>query len=248
MVFEPVVLENQNRSQRIVAQIRDLISNGKLKPGDKLPSERELSARLNVSRVSLREAIKTLAAMGLVEVKRGQGVFIIEANIETVISQFAGMLVFKKDEVLQLFEVRKTLEVQAARWASERARPEEIQNLMQLVDEAKSHVTDFTVDYQVARRHDVQFHECIINASKNIVLFRVMNSLLDIFEESRAKTLAIPGRAAKSIFDHERIAVAISRREPEKAGFEMYQHIEDVENSIRSGSNAATQNPFCENV
>lgn len=236
MVFEPVVLENQNRSQRIVAQIRDLISSGKLKPGDKLPSERELSARLNVSRVSLREAIKTLAAMGLVEVKRGQGVFIIEANIETVISQFAGMLVFKKDEVLQLFEVRKTLEVQAARWASERARPEEIDKLMQLVNEAKSHVRGSAVDYEVARRHDVLFHETIIEASQNIVLIRVMNSLLDIFEESRAKTLAIPGRAAKSIFDHERIAMAISRRDPEKASFEMYQHIEDVENSIRLGT------------
>lgn len=236
MVFEPVVLENQNRSQRIVAQIRDLISSGTLKPGDKLPSERELAIKLNVSRVSLREAFKTLAAMGLVEVKRGQGVFILETNMETVISQFAGMLLFKKDEVLQLFEVRKTMEVQAVRWASERAGQDEIKQLLQLVNEAKSHVKDSSVDYEVARRHDVLFHETIFKAAKNVVLIRVMNSLLDIFEEARTKTLAIPGRAAKSIYDHDRIAEAIACRDADKAGQEMYKHIEDVENSIRLGA------------
>lgn len=235
MPFEPVVLENQNRSQRIVVQIRELISSGKLKPGDKLPSERELAAKLNVSRVSLREAIKTLAAMGMVEVKRGQGIFVLETNLETVLSQFAGMLVFKKDEILQLFEVRKTLEVQAVRWASERAGHEEIETLLHLVNEAKRHIKDSHVEYEIARRHDLLFHQTIFKSTKNVVLQRIIDSLMDIFEESRTKTLSIPGRAARSIYGHERIAVAIALRDADKACLEMYQHIEDVENSIRLG-------------
>ena len=84
-LFEPVVEEHHSRAQRIVAQLRRLMVEGKLKPGDRLPPERELARQLNVSRTSLREAVKILSAMGLLSIQQGRGVFVTEANMEALL-------------------------------------------------------------------------------------------------------------------------------------------------------------------
>lgn len=230
--FQPVVTENTSRSERIVSQIKSLMLEGKLKPGDKLPPERELAEIMNVSRTSVREAIKTLSAMGLAVIRKGHGVFVGEVSLESVINRVSDALIIKKDELEQLFEVRKVLETNAARWAAERATEDEISRLSNLVSEAK--IACEKPDPRVGEiiNYDKVFHNAVIEASHNSVLAMVNNGLLEALSKVREKTMRVPGRVVQSILDHEEIARAISARDGKRASEAMYAHIESVEKSI----------------
>lgn len=230
--FQPVVTENKSRSERIVSQIKSLMLEGKLKPGDKLPPERDLAEILNVSRTSVREAIKTLSAMGLVVIKKGHGVFIGEANLESVINRVGSALVIKKDEIADLFEIRKLLETQAARWAAERAGEEEKISINYLVHEAKKATEDPATGVDVIINHDKAFHNAVIQVSHNNILAMVNSGLLEALSRVRARTVLVPGRLAQSVLDHEEIARAITAGDGRRAGEAMFRHIESVENSI----------------
>lgn len=231
--FQPVVTENTSRSERIVAQIKALMLEGKLKPGDKLPPERELAEIMNVSRTSVREAIKTLSAMGLVKIRKGHGVFIDEANLESVFSRVSDALIITKDEIGQLFEIRKVLETQAAQWAAERATPEEITYIARLVQEAKTACELPSTRSEVINNHDNIFHNAMIEASHNNVLGMVMNGLFEVLSKIRAKAMSVPGKVTQSILDHEEIAKAIAARDGMRASRAMFSHIESVEKSIK---------------
>ncbi|MHB8987023.1 MAG: FadR/GntR family transcriptional regulator [Eubacteriales bacterium] len=231
-MFEPVVMEKANRSQRIVLQIQALISKGKLKPGDKLPPERELAQMLNVSRTSVREAIRTLSTMGLLAIKKGLGVFITEANVEYILGNITESLVIKEDEIAQLFEIRMVLETQAVCWVVDRASDREVENILNIVKTAKEQIVDSMINEETARECDAKFHQGIMEATHNSILMVINQSIMHLLEKMRDKTLSIPGRAVQSIYDHERIAVAIVGRDKEKACELMRLHIESVENSI----------------
>lgn len=235
--FLPVVTENTSRSERIVSQIKSLMLEGKLKPGDKLPPERELAEVMNVSRTSVREAIKTLSAMGLVVIRKGHGVFVSEANLESVINRVGDALIIKKDEIEQLFEIRKVLETQAAHWAAERATGEEIQYINKLVLEAKAACDHPDTRTEVITNHDKMFHNAVIEASHNNVLAMINSGLLEALSKVRAKTMTLPGRVSQSILDHEEIARAIMARDGNRASKAMYDHIESVERSIKDSGN-----------
>lgn len=235
--FLPVVTENTSRSERIVSQIKSLMLEGKLKPGDKLPPERELAEVMNVSRTSVREAIKTLSAMGLVVIRKGHGVFVSEANLESVINRVGDALIIKKDEIEQLFEIRKVLETQAAHWAAERATGEEIQYINKLVLEAKAACDHPDTRTEVITNHDKMFHNAVIEASHNNVLAMINSGLLGALSKVRAKTMTLPGRVSQSILDHEEIARAIMARDGNRASKAMYDHIESVERSIKDSGN-----------
>ena len=230
--FQPVVTENKSRSERIVSQIKSLMFEGKLKPGDKLPPERELAEIMNVSRTSVREAIKTLSAMGLVVIRKGHGVFVEEANLGSVINKVGDALILKKEEIEQLFEIRKVLETQGAQWAAERATKEERLYIDRLVSEAKEACQHSDIRVEVITNHDTIFHNAVIEASHNNVLGMVMGGLMEALMKVRAKTMKVPGRVNQSIIDHEEIARAIMARDGKKASRAMYDHIESVEKSI----------------
>lgn len=232
-MFEPVVSENINRSQRIVAQIRSLIAEGKLKPGDRLPPERELAQLMNVSRTSVREAIQTLATMGMVTIKKGQGIFISQNDVSSLMSALGQFLVVKKDEVKELLEVRKFLETQAITLAVERATDEELRTLREMVEEALARVYgNGEIDPSYAREHDTRFHGVIFNATRNHIFIAIVSSLYYVYDRMRSRTTAIPGRAVQSIRDHQRIVEAISRKDKEAAVKAMLEHIESVDRAL----------------
>jgi GntR family transcriptional repressor for pyruvate dehydrogenase complex len=206
---------------------------GEIKPGDKLPPERELAELMNVSRTSVREAIKTLSAMGLVVIRKGHGVFVSEANLGAVINKMGDVLVLKKDEIEQLFEIRKVLETQAAQWAAERATNEELDDLKKLVEEAKAACKNQNALPEVITSHDTKFHNAVIKASHNVVLGLVMDGMLEALTKVREGTMRMPGRLIQSILDHEEIVKAIMKRDKVAAREAMYGHIESVEKSIK---------------
>ncbi len=232
-MLKPIRGDKRTVYEQIVHVIRSYIVKGDLKPGDKLPSERELAATLNVSRASVREAVKMLSAEGFVEVKHGQGIFISDKeNPDTIIHKLDK---FSMDEktIRDFFEVRLVLELQAVEWVIKRASTDNLKDLEKLIEDTKQDLSqkDKGVLLSLAE-HDTKFHELLAEYAGNHVLLRSMHSLLDILSEVRLKCLQIEGRPIKSLEEHEEIVKALLDRDLSRAKEVTESHIKSLEKDI----------------
>lgn len=215
--------------EEIVEQIRLLVAEGHVKAGDRLPSERDLAERLQVSRASVREALSALEMMGLLEIRSGEGTYIKQVNIESVVAPLAWVLSMEKDTVLELLEVRKILETQAAVLAAERAEAEELQEMREALEEMKR-------DLEAGRLGDApdhSFHYAIARATKNKILIRLMNAISDTMQQtlkaSRTKLYEGEGMPERLYKEHEGIFKAIEAKSAEQAQTLMLEHLQGVE-------------------
>lgn len=215
--------------EEIAEQIRSLVTDGQLQPGDRLPSERELAERLQVSRASVREALSALEMMGLLEILSGEGTFIKEVNIDSVVAPLAWMLSLEKDTVLELLEVRKILETQAVVLAAGRAEMDELAEMREALEEMKS-------DLESGRLGDVadhHFHYAIANGTKNKILVRLMNAVSDTMQKtlkaSRTKLYEREEIPMRLYLEHLGIFKAIEDKSPKDACELMLKHLQGVE-------------------
>ena len=118
----------------IVDQIRKLIEKGRLRQGDQLPVEKELSETFKVSRLTVREAILSLETMNLVDRRQGNGTYVIASSEEALVGPLAAVLVQEKDSLLDVFAVREIIEPEIARLAAKNARPEQVADLLRIVE------------------------------------------------------------------------------------------------------------------
>jgi len=209
----------------VAAQIHHLIAEGRLKPGDRLPAERELAEVFGVSRTSVRDAIRVLETRGLVEPRHGEGTVVKQIPIDAIVSPLADALSSSKDPVADLFDMRKMLEPQLARAAAFRATEDDVRALEEIVARQRDRV----LAGENAVDEDHAFHYRIATAAKNPVILRTMDVLMDLLRESRVRSLQGPGRAEISLEGHYRILEAIRRRDPEGAAVSMRVHIEEIE-------------------
>lgn len=234
LAFQPLNPTQRSLDKQIVAYIRQLIEVGELRAGDRLPAERELAARLGVSRTVLREALHTLAAFGLVELQHGRGVFVAAGSAQAATQRLA--LSMTSDEVAprlhDLFEVRRTLEGAAAEWAAERATPEQIADMRANLLEGLSLHQKQRIDAAMAGVLDARFHAALAAATNNRVLMSLMAALVDELAIARERSLAIPGRSLRSLHQHEVMVMAIEERDAPAARRAMLEHLNDVEQSI----------------
>jgi GntR family transcriptional regulator, transcriptional repressor for pyruvate dehydrogenase complex len=214
--------------EEVVGQLHQLIDAGKLKAGDRLPSERELAETFRVSRSSVREAIKTLENEGLVITRPGSGTFITAVNVEAIIPSLASLLSRGKDALIDLFEMRRLVEPGIAALAAERATPGDILRLKEICSEQEQQITRETS----AVDSDAAFHLTIGRATHNSALQRLVASIVEILKPIRENSLQTPSRAHKSLASHRKILVAIERHDPELARQAMQQHIQAVEQDV----------------
>jgi GntR family transcriptional regulator, transcriptional repressor for pyruvate dehydrogenase complex len=214
--------------EEVVGQLHQLIDAGKLKAGDRLPSERELAETFRVSRSSVREAIKTLENEGMVITRPGSGTFITAVNVEAIIPPLASLLSRGKDALIDLFEMRCLVEPNIAALAAERATPADILRLKEICTEQEQQIKQDTS----AVDHDAAFHLTIGRATHNEALQRLVASIVEILKPIREKSLQTPGRAHKSLASHREILVAIERHDPDLARQAMQQHIQAVEQNV----------------
>ncbi len=225
-MFQPVS-DNIALSRKIVSQITDKIVRGELHAGDRIPPERELATMFGVSRTAIRDAIKILSGRGVLRVRHGVGIFVAEEQPTDVPT-----VDFYSAKLRDLFEIRQTLEPQAAAWAAKRRSEEHCVRLRKIVDDAKAHTDNLSV---LAER-DAQFHVAIAEASQNILLVKVMWTLLDTLAEVRTTSLQIPNRPIASLAEHDKILSAIEQQEDSQAYMFMQLHLSSVEQEIvRSG-------------
>lgn len=224
------IQDNRALSEKIISQISDALVGGKLKPGDRLPPERELAEQFGVSRTVIRDAIKTLAGRGILHVKHGAGIFVatLEENMIGRLGALSSLLPVEGAGLRDLFEIRKVLEAQGAEWAARRRSAYHGERLRRILDDAYRH----SEAPEVLSERDAQFHIAIAEASQNLVLVRVMLTLLDLLAQSRRESLSIPGRAKLSLREHERIVEEIEAQRPDEARMVMLEHLTSVESAI----------------
>jgi GntR family transcriptional repressor for pyruvate dehydrogenase complex len=207
-------------SERIVHQIESLVAADQLKPGDRLPAERELALLLGVSRPSLREAIRSLAVQGRVSVRHGQGVFIEDPTTKRLRSSLG-----TGGDVEELFAMREVLEVPGAGWAAERATPEQLDSIRMAYYELSAATTRDPVDWDELQRLDARFHESIVRAGGNRFMLRTIGVLNEIIQAGMETTLRAPGRLEASARDHAAILAALEAGDAPAARAAARKHI-----------------------
>lgn len=208
-----------------------MITSGELEPGDKLPSERDMSESMGVSRASVREALITLEAIGILEIKPGEGTFVRQTSDAETFAPLAMVLAVERNPEAQLMEVRRVLETEMAALAAVRASDENLSKIKRLLDFMKGAQT--THD---AVEADLRFHFAIAEATQNTILLRLMNTIADLMHHSlrpiREKIYADYQTGLKIIDEHEAIYQAIRDRDPQAARNRMLEHINNIELGI----------------
>jgi GntR family transcriptional repressor for pyruvate dehydrogenase complex len=208
-------------SELVVRHVRGLIEQGQLRPGDRLPPERELAVQLGVSRPSVRAGLRSLAAIGVLQTRHGAGTFITDGPPtlgSEPLSFLAALHGFTPDE---LFEARRSLEVGVAAFAAERASDEQIATIAEEV----TGMFASTDDPHAFLVHDIRFHRSIAAACGNPILASLVEMISALFYEQRRKTVH-QGRDLKEAAQmHRTIYHAVRSHDPKRARAAMHEHL-----------------------
>jgi GntR family transcriptional repressor for pyruvate dehydrogenase complex len=206
---------------QVVDHVRQLVANGELKPGDRLPPERELARKLQISRSSLRAGIGFLAAMGVLKSRHGAGTFVatgppaLDSSSLTVLGALHGFLPW------QMFEARLVIESSVAGLAAERATQDHVAELAEEVAEMYAALDD-PQEYLI---HDIRFHRTIARASGNPILGALMETITASLYDARRMTVDNSSDLRESAELHREIFRAIRSRNPQQARHCMEQHL-----------------------
>jgi GntR family transcriptional regulator, transcriptional repressor for pyruvate dehydrogenase complex len=219
--------------EEITAQIRRQLAEGRWEPGDRLPAERDLAETFQVSRSSVREAIRALESMGLVRIRTGAGTFVASTS-ESLLSPLVSAILSRHDLLSDTFETRRAVEPEIAALAARRATAIEIGQMQEVLEEQAR---------QIARGEsgvegDTAFHSLLTRSVKNKIFLRLDDVLVDILRESREQSLQIHGRPSRSLAGHRQILRAIRARAPARARRAMLQHLTAIERNILRFTNA----------
>ena len=216
-------------TQKIIDQIRTAILAGRLKPGDILPPEKELMEQFGVSKQTLRESLRALEHMGLIDVRKGigGGAHIVEVDIEVTKQSLANFLYFKNLSIENLSELRKLLEPHAAEKAARDFSKEDLAHLKKLNDMARDSLNKNFLEEM--SHNEINFHRVIAKNTDNPILILILDFVENLLEDFK-KVLKPDLVFSKSVLDaHDKIFEAIANKDPQKASAEMYQHVHDVE-------------------
>ena len=219
-------------SQDIVQQIKSNIFAGKLTPGNRLPSEKELAEQFGLSRITVRDALRILESQGLITIKvgAGGGAFVADPNMQSANDLMTDLLRLQRASTRELIEARLVIETSIVTLASERATAADLKMMQQAIDAARtgraagdSHFTP----------HSVDFHIALASAAKNQVLLFTVNSFRTLFYETLEKLLPDDQMALRAIGDHQKILDAVAAHDAEQAKKLMRGHLDYFEKRAR---------------
>jgi GntR family transcriptional regulator, transcriptional repressor for pyruvate dehydrogenase complex len=218
--------------ERIASRLVSLIAERQLRPGDKLPPERDLASMMHVSRPSLREALRALAMQNIVEIRQGSGTYVTSLKPDLLVEHLDFVFFLDDSTFAELLEARLMLEPSIAAVAACRASDEELSRLRVCMERASEAVDD--PDAFLAA--DLALHEAITSAAHNQIMSRFMASLVRLGMASRRRTVTLPGVRSQSLQYHRAIVDALLRRDSEAAAGIMRQHLEALETSLRGNA------------
>jgi GntR family transcriptional regulator, transcriptional repressor for pyruvate dehydrogenase complex len=221
-------VEKRRLYEDIVGQIQALIEHGRLRPGDRLPAERELAEVFEVSRHSVREAIRALEQRGVLASRAGSGTFVAVDDENLAADFLARAMDRKKVQLAEIFQFRRMIEPQIAFLAARNASSEDIEECRRILRQQEqgaresTHLTDL----------DHTFHLLMARASRNGIVLRIVERILDILGETRAESTQSEARARLSVDGHARIVDAMQMGNADAARQAMDDHLKDIEEVV----------------
>jgi len=217
---------------KIVEQVRDLIEEGRLKPGDKLPPEQVLAEKFGTSRPSVREALSALEILGITESRGGKGNFIKDTPRSPLYEQEV-MELEKEESPFELLEARKAVETEIADLAAKKATKEDIDAIYESLHKMEGAVNNIPRMMEL----DGEFHMNIAKAAHNNLLFSMMTYLSNLLKEKlwvnmKEKTWNLPGIPQKYLKEHTEIFNAIKNKDSKNARKQVYSHLVGVEKDL----------------
>lgn len=231
--LQPVV--PQRASELIYTQIRDMIIQGKLNPGDRLPSERTMMEQLHRSRPTVREALRMLERDGFIRIVPGsQGAIVQELSTQNIEQSLQALLQTSRISLGQLAEVRSTTDVAVAEWAASRRTEADLLELERQLDLQQAHIDDFVM----LARLDPAFHAALGHAAHNdvaVIFTHVFSRVVEELLEQRMRDSGAQHRremAQKIVRMHADIVEAIRERDPKTAGVRMKAHLDAFQTDL----------------
>lgn len=215
----PDYLKKINRSsvvQRVIDRLTEAMLSGELKPGDKIPTEMELSEQLGVARNSIREAIKILVYIGVLEIKRADGTFVCNGFSESLIDPMIYGIILNQQNEHDLNELRAMVETGVMRLAVEKSSEEEIHQLYEKMLALKDAIFAETPDVDHIFEADNAFHDCITEMGHNAMVSKI-NAITRVLTYSTrydsVKGMIEMGRKEELYLAHERVYQLIAKRQ-----------------------------------
>lgn len=223
------------RTDDVVETIKGMILDGELKPGDRLPVEPELAAQLDVSRGSLREGVRALVAMGILEARQGAGTYVTSLELPLLFAPLGFVADMHAHEPVEFLQVRRTLEAEAAARAAGRITPERLAEADDVLKAAEAlWSAPGAVDHDEMLALDRAFHRIVAEASGNAVLAALLEVLAGRTTPTRIwRSHAEPEAGLRAIREHRAIWSALERHDVDRARVEMVFHLLGVEDFVR---------------
>jgi GntR family transcriptional regulator, transcriptional repressor for pyruvate dehydrogenase complex len=206
---------------RIVDQLLEQINTGILKPGDRLPPERELAEIFSVSRTVIREATRTMEYMGFLQSKVGNGTFVRQVTFDKIIDPFQVYLTQDEQFIMELIEIRLLLETEIARLAAQRASAADKDRIAQALDMMEHEI----ISGDNGLTGENAFHDALASAAKNTAIIKILSMCNDLISKTCKVTLDIPGHSRVAWHEHKMIFEAIEHGDAKKAVAEMRKHL-----------------------
>lgn len=219
------MLKRKSLTSQVVDHIIGLIKSGQVRPGDRLPTETELTQTLGVSRTCVREAMKSLESLRLIVVRPRVGATLLEPSASNLLNAEQFSLAMQSQRTDDLIEFRKIMEVGLASLAAEKAEPADLQIMRVALDRYQA---------EIATNHsncatDLSFHAALAAASKNPIAVMVWQMLSDRLAEILSHTITLPNVREQTLHDHEQIYAAIKSGNARKARETMRLHLENAD-------------------
>jgi GntR family transcriptional regulator, transcriptional repressor for pyruvate dehydrogenase complex len=223
--FQPI--ERNSIAELVARKLLELIRIRNLKPGDMLPPERELATMMQVSRPTIREAVRGLQIVGVLKARQGYGVYVSGLDAADLLAPLQFLLTLNAENIDALYESRALIDPGVARLACARISEADIHRLKQLIETQR----DLLLDPLSYRTSDLDFHTIIWEATGNAVLVRTSLSLYLLGLEYRRIASETPGVLRQSLSDHEAIVTALEKRDPDAVAQAIEDHLRNVNHS-----------------
>jgi DNA-binding FadR family transcriptional regulator/uncharacterized protein YgbK (DUF1537 family) len=233
--FQGWTIKPESPVAEITNKLMDYLLSGKIRPGERLPAERQLSQALGVGRSALREALKALNVLGLVDVRRGDGTYLKEADSPLLPQVIEWGLLLGEKRTMDLMEARQELEVILARLAAERRDEVTARKLRRLLERMKRAGTD----YREFVEADVAFHLTLAEAAGNAILRDILSSIQSLLRTWITTVLRSAGNTGISYEEHVPIFEAVERGDPEAASIAMTEHMNGAATRLKKALTSA---------
>ena len=220
-------------TELIISQIRTAILDGTIRPGERLPAERELVSRFNASRIAIREALKALEASGLLSIRPGSGVFVANTDSTKMSESLYSILRIHNISLNEVTEARLIFEPHVARLAGERITRQDLARLEENIEETAAVVGAGAP----ATAANIEFHTLLAEATHNTVIAMTMKTMLEVAREMTSvtrETLAQRTKVSRySVSEHKKILKALDEKNPQKVYELMYEHIVRIQRDLK---------------